>query len=46
MQGARGYWIASTTGLTLAALALCAFLVFVMRRQKAAQRATQLKPAG
>lgn len=32
-QGARGYWIASTAGLTVAALALVAFMAWVMWRQ-------------
>ena len=33
-QGARGYWIASTAGLTLAALALAALLAWVLARQR------------
>lgn len=33
MQGARGFWIASTTGLVLAALALTIYLAWVLRKQ-------------
>ena len=33
-QGARGYWIASTAGLTLAALALAALLAWVLAQQR------------
>jgi multidrug resistance protein, MATE family len=32
-QGARGYWIASTTGLTLSALGLVALLAWVLHQQ-------------
>ena len=34
MQGARGFWIASTTGLVLAGAALSAFMVWVLRQQR------------
>ncbi len=34
LRGAPGYWAASTAGITLAALALCAFLAWVLRRQR------------
>ena len=33
LQGARGFWAASTGGLTLAALALCSFLGWVSSRK-------------
>jgi MATE family multidrug resistance protein len=33
MQGARGFWIASTAGLVLAAVSLIAYLAWVLRRQ-------------
>ncbi|HMO47918.1 MAG TPA: MATE family efflux transporter [Rubrivivax sp.] len=33
LHGARGFWTASTIGLVLAALALCALLWWVLRRQ-------------
>jgi len=33
LQGARGYWAASTAGLTLAALGLCGFLLWMLREQ-------------
>lgn len=33
LQGARGFWAASTTGLVLSAAAMCAFLAWVLRRQ-------------
>jgi MATE family multidrug resistance protein len=36
-QGARGFWIASTAGLVVAAVALTLLLVAVLRRQKADQ---------
>ena len=36
-QGARGFWIASTTGLTLAALLLIALLAWVLRQQHIAE---------
>ncbi len=35
LQGAPGYWFASTTGLVLAALALCAFMGFALRPRRA-----------
>jgi MATE family multidrug resistance protein len=34
MQGARGYWIASTAGLGAAALGLTLFLLWVLRQQR------------
>ncbi len=34
LQGALGFWSAATAGLTLAALALSGFLVWMLRRQK------------
>jgi MATE family multidrug resistance protein len=36
LRGALGFWAASTTGLSLAALALAAFMAWVLRRQRAA----------
>ena len=36
LHGARGYWIASTTGLATAALGLTLFLLWVLRRQREA----------
>jgi MATE family multidrug resistance protein len=39
LQGARGFWVAATAGLCLAATALCAYLVWLLRRQRAAARA-------
>ena len=33
LRGARGFWVASTTGLVLAALALSGLLWWVLRRQ-------------
>lgn len=39
MQGATGFWLAATAGLIVAAVALVAFLGWVMRRQVAEQRA-------
>lgn len=33
-QGARGYWMASTSGLTLAAVALAGLLAWVLSRQR------------
>ena len=38
-QGAPGYWIASTAGLTTAALALAALLAWVLAQQRRKQRA-------
>jgi MATE family multidrug resistance protein len=34
LRGARGFWAASTTGLTIAALCLCGLLAWVMRAQR------------
>ncbi|MFZ2652431.1 MAG: MATE family efflux transporter [Burkholderiaceae bacterium] len=42
LRGAPGYWSAATAGLVLAALALCAFLAWTLRRQRAAP----LAPSG
>ena len=36
LQGARGYWVAATSGLVLAALALSALLAWVQRSARAA----------
>ena len=36
LQGARGFWIASTAGLTVAATALAALLVWVLAQQRGA----------
>jgi MATE family multidrug resistance protein len=48
-RGARGYWIASTSGLTLAAVALASLLAWVLaqqrRRRMATGGATPVKPA-
>jgi len=33
LLGARGFWAASTAGLTIAALGLCAFLAWMLRRR-------------
>jgi len=43
-QGARGFWIASTSGLTLAALALAGLLTWVLARQR--HSAALRPPAG
>ena len=44
-QGARGYWIASTAGLTLAALALAALLAWVLtQHRRPAGSAVPVKP--
>ncbi len=40
LKGARGFWVAATAGLVLAAAALCAFLALVFRRQRAQARIT------
>jgi len=32
LQGARGFWAASTAGLTIAAVGLCAFLAWMLSR--------------
>ena len=39
LQGARGFWFASTAGLVLAGVALSAFMLWTMRRQRARERA-------
>ncbi len=36
LQGARGFWVASTAGLVLTALSLSGLLAWVLRRQKGA----------
>jgi MATE family multidrug resistance protein len=47
LHGARGFWIASTGGLLLAALALTAFMAWVlMRRRPRPQAGAPLTPAG
>lgn len=33
LQGARGFWAAATAGLTVTAIALCGFLLWVLRMQ-------------
>ena len=45
-QGARGFWIASTTGLTLAAAALAGLLGWVLSRQRARAAAALSAAAG
>ena len=37
LQGARGFWFASTAGLVLAGAALAGFLVWMLRQQRATQ---------
>jgi len=37
LLGARGFWAASTAGLTIAALGLCGFLVWMLRQQHRAE---------
>jgi multidrug resistance protein, MATE family len=32
LQGARGFWMSATAGLTVAAVALCAYMAWVLRR--------------
>ena len=44
-QGARGFWVASTAGLTLAALALAGLLAVVLAKQKASMRSNPPLPA-
>ena len=43
-QRARGYWIASTVGLTLAALALAGLLAWVLAQQRQPAASTSVKP--
>ncbi len=43
-QGARGYWIASTAGLTLSALGLVALLAWVLRQHRS-QADKSVRPA-
>nr|MDH4393868.1 MATE family efflux transporter [Aquabacterium sp.] len=43
-QGAPGFWIASTAGLTLSAVGLVALLAWVLHRQRRAAGA-QIRPA-
>jgi len=45
MQGARGFWIASTAGLVLAALALIAYLAWVLGRQQRSAPSAPLSPS-
>ncbi len=45
-QGARGYWIASTAGLTLSALLLVALLAWVLRQQRGQVKPLPPLPAG
>ena len=45
LQGARGFWVAATAGLCLAAVALCVYLAWLLRRQAAAERAPVTGPA-
>jgi len=45
LRGARGFWFAATLGLAVAAVGLCAFLAWVLKRERTAARAA-LKPAG
>ncbi|HVK30933.1 MAG TPA: MATE family efflux transporter [Burkholderiaceae bacterium] len=46
LHGARGFWIASTAGLAAAALGLTLFLAWVLRQQRAKERAAMPAPAG
>ena len=54
LQGARGYWVASTTGIAAAAIGLTLCLVWVLRRERAkdlnnelnTERITAQPPAG
>ncbi len=39
LQGAPGYWVAATAGLVVAGVALSAFMLWMMRQQRDAQRA-------
>ena len=39
LHGASGFWFASTMGLTVAAICLCSFLAWTMRRQSRARPA-------
>ena len=41
MQGAPGFWLASTSGMVLAGLALSGYLLWTMDRQRAQQRLQQ-----
>jgi MATE family multidrug resistance protein len=45
LQGAPGYWFASTSGLVLAGAALSAFLLWVLRQQRR-ESGTPTAPAG
>ena len=45
LQGARGFWVAATAGLCLAAVALCGYLVWLLQRQRAAARAAGVTTA-
>ena len=45
LQGAPGFWAASTAGLVLTALAMCGFLAWVQRRERgSAASVTPIKP--
>jgi MATE family multidrug resistance protein len=44
LRGARGFWIGATVGLGVTAIALAAFLAWVLRQRRADATATQ--PAG
>jgi MATE family multidrug resistance protein len=45
LSGARGFWMASTTGLVLAALALTGLLALVLQRQSQREAAARTTPA-
>jgi multidrug resistance protein, MATE family len=42
LQGAPGFWSAATAGLSVAALGLCGFLIWMLRRQKHALAAVDV----
>lgn len=46
LQGARGFWVLCTAGLAAAALGLTLFLAWVLRQQRAKERAATPLPAG
>ena len=41
LQGARGFWFASTSGLVRAGAALCAFMLWLMREEERDERGRQ-----